>query len=132
VDHARAASLLFNKRRYSKYKGMLAWACVDYLMVRDTWPDSGDHAAGWETSHIMALHPELVDLSRLPPKGEKLTGIMVSGMLPHDSTAEFGQRTLEASRDAVLAEVRHRLEHQDLYRQHGGSLQEGLWKTPRG
>jgi creatinine amidohydrolase len=107
---------------------MLAWACVDYLLVRDTWPDSGDHAAGWETSHLMALHPELVDLGRLPPKGEQLVGIMVSSLLPQDSTAEFGRRTLEASAEIVLEEVRHRLANQELYRQHGGSLQEGLWK----
>jgi creatinine amidohydrolase len=128
IDHARSAALLFNQRRYSKYHGMLAWACVDYLLVRDTWPDSGDHAAGWETSHVMALHPDLVDLGLLPPKGQKLTGIMVSGMQPQDSTAEFGRRTLEAASEVVLEEVRHRLANTDLYRRHGGSLQEGLWK----
>ena len=133
IDHARSAVLLFNKRRYSKYKGMLAWACVDYLMVKDTWPDSGDHAAGWETSHLMALHPELVDLDLLPPRGSPLTGIMVSNLLPQDSTAEFGRKTLEAAADSVVAEVRHRLDHQEQYRQHGSSLQEGLWKKkPRG
>jgi hypothetical protein len=53
---------------------------------------------------------------------------MVSGLQPRESTAEFGRRTLEAAAQAVLAEVRHRLANQDLYRQHGGSLQEGLWK----
>jgi len=133
IDHARSAVLLFNKRRYSKYNGMLAWACVDYLMVRDTWPKSGDHAAGWETSHLMALHPDLVDLSLLPQKGRPLTGIMVSDLLPQDSTAELGEKTLEAAAEAVLSEVRHRLDNQELYRQHGGSLQEGLWrKNPRG
>jgi creatinine amidohydrolase len=133
IDHARSAALLFNKRRYSKYRGMLAWACVDYLLVRDTWPDSGDHAAGWETSHLMALHPDLVDLGKLPPKGKNLVGIMVSSMQPQDSSAEFGRSTLEAAAAVVLEEVKHRLANQDLYRQHGGSLQEGLWrkKPPR-
>jgi creatinine amidohydrolase len=129
VDHARAAALLFNKRRYSKYHGMLAWACVDYLLVQDRWPDAGDHAGGWETSHIMALHPELVDLARLPPKGAPLTGIMHT-MPPQDSTAEFGRATLEAAAEVVLKEVDHRLRNQELYRQHGGSLQERLWKAP--
>ena len=127
IDHARSAVLLFNKRRYSKYHGMLAWACVDYLLVRDRYPDSGDHAAGWETSHLLALHPEAVDLSLLPPRGKPLTGIFGS-MAPQDATADFGRRTLEESAEAAVKEVRHRLEHQDLYRQHGGSLQEGLWK----
>jgi creatinine amidohydrolase len=97
IDHARSAVSLFNQRDYSRRHGMLAWACVDYLLVRDRWPDSGDHAAGWETSHLLALHPETVDLSRLPPKGEALTGIMVSSMLPHDATAEFGRATIAAA-----------------------------------
>lgn len=127
IDHARSAVLLFNKRRYSKYQGMLAWACVDYLLVRDRYPDSGDHAAGWETSHLMALHPETVDLSLLPHKGHPLTGIFGS-MAPQDATADFGRRTLEEAAEAAVREVRHRLEHQDLYRQHGAGLQEGLWK----
>ena len=127
IDHARSAALLFNKRRYSKYHGMLAWACVDYLLVRDRYPESGDHAAGWETSHLLALHPDTVDLGKLPPKGKPLVGIFGS-MAPQDATAEFGRRTLEDSAQVIVKEVKHRLEHQDLYRQHGGSLQEGLWK----
>jgi creatinine amidohydrolase len=86
IDHARSAVLLFNKRRYSKYHGMLAWACVDYLFREDRYPEAGDHAAGWETSHLMALHPATVD---------------------------------------------HRMEHPQLYRQHGWSLREGLWKERR-
>ena len=35
IDHAWAAVLQFNQREYSKRHGMLAWACVDYLPVRD-------------------------------------------------------------------------------------------------
>jgi creatinine amidohydrolase len=127
IDHARAAALLFNKRRYSRYHGMLAWACVDYLLVRDRYPDAGDHAGGWETSHLMALHPQAVDLSTLPPRGAPLVGIMGT-MPPQDSTAELGARTLREAAEIVLQEVKHRLEHQDIYRQHGGSLQEGLWR----
>ena len=79
--------------------------------------------------HLLALHPETVDLSLLPPKGSDLVGIMVSNMLPQDATAGFGRRTLEEAADVVLEEVGHRLAHQELYRQHGTSLQEGLWKA---
>jgi creatinine amidohydrolase len=131
IDHARAAVLLFNQRRYSKKHGMLAWACADFLMVRDTWPDAGDHAGGWETSHLLALHPHAVDMSRLPPKGKKLVGIMWT-MAPQDATAEFGRRTMELSADAVVREVSHRLGNQDLYRHHGMSLSEGLWREGPG
>jgi creatinine amidohydrolase len=129
IDHARAAVLLFNKRRYSKYHGMLAWACLDYLFLEDRYPYAGDHAAGWETSHMLALHPEAVDLGRLPPKGQPVTG--VEGRLPpHEASAELGRRTLEESAEHVLKEVRHRLENPKLYRQHGWCLREGLWRTP--
>jgi len=127
VDHARAAVLLFNKRRHSTYHGMLAWACVDYLFLEDRYPEAGDHAAGWETSHLMALHPQAVDLSVLPAKGEPLVGIM-GRMQPQDADAAFGRRTLEESAEAVLREVDHRMEHPELYRQHGWSLREGLWR----
>ena len=57
-----------------------------------------------------------------------MTGIMMGTMAPHDATAEFGQKTLEAAAEAVLREVNHRLSHRELYGQHGASLQENLWK----
>ena len=129
IDHARAAVLQFNQRNYSRHHGMLAWACVDYLIVRDKYPDSGDHAGGWETSHLMALHPETVDLSLLPARGEPLIG--VGGNLPpQDATAEFGEETLAAASEAVLREVDHRLRHRETYRSNGASLIEGEWRQP--
>ena len=128
IDHARSAVSLFNQRDWSRHHGMLAWACVDYLLVRDRWPDAGDHAAALETSHLLALHPQMVDLSRLPPKGEKLTGVMVSSRLPHEATAEFGRLTIEAAAEVIVKEVQHRLAHRELYRGHWAGLVEGLWK----
>jgi creatinine amidohydrolase len=127
IDHARAAVLQFNQREYSKRHGMLAWAFVDYLLLRDQYDCAGDHAAGWETSHLMALHPQTVDLGLLPPKGETLIGVG-GRMLPQDATADFGRQTLEAAAEVVLCEVGHRLEHKEMYRGHGNSLREGLWK----
>jgi creatinine amidohydrolase len=131
IDHARAAAQLFNQRRHSKYHGMLAWACVDYIFLTERYEHAGDHAGGWETSHLMALHPQTVDLSTLPPKGEPLVGIM-HGMPPQDSSADFGRRTLEESAEAVLREVRHRMENLKTYKPHGMSMREGLWKREDG
>ena len=127
IDHACAACRLFNQRRFSKRHGLLAWACLDYLVVRDRYPDGGDHAALWETSHLVALHPERVDLALLPRKGEPLVGVM--GKPPQDATAEFGRETLRASAEVIIQEVRHRLDHRDRYRGHGNSMQDGLWRT---
>ncbi len=127
IDHARAAALQFNKRQHSRRAGMLAWACLDYLFLRDRYDCAGDHAAGWETSHMLALHPQTVDLGLLPPKGGKLVGVG-GRMAPQDATAEFGRETLEAAAEAVIREVRHRLENRGHYRGHGASLDEGLWQ----
>jgi creatinine amidohydrolase/Fe(II)-dependent formamide hydrolase-like protein len=128
IDHARAAALVFNRREHSRRHGMLAWACVDYLLLRERYEYAGDHAAGWETSHLLALHPDAVDLSRLPPRGEKLVG--VGGRLsPYDATAELGRRTIEESAEHIVAEVKHRLQNPGVYRAHGMSLAEGLWKA---
>ena len=128
IDHARSAVLLFNKRHYSRYHGMLAWACLDFLPIQDRYPMAGDHAAGWETSHMMALHPGTVDLGALPPKGLPLIGVN-GAMAPHDATAAFGKETLEASADAIVREVAHRLANRSMYMGHGQCLAEGLWKT---
>jgi creatinine amidohydrolase len=128
IDHARAAVLLFNKRRHSRYHGMLAWAFIDYLLIADRYDCAGDHAAGWETSHLLALHPDRVDLSTLPPKGETLIGIN-GKMAPQDATAAFGRETLEAAADIAVREVHHRLANQSQYRGHGLCLREGLWRT---
>ncbi len=127
IDHARAAVLQFNQRVHSRWQGMLAWAFVDYLLVADQFEVAGDHAGGWETSHMMHLHPQTVDLSLLGPKGEPLVG--AGGKLaPQDATAEFGKKTLDAAVDVAVAEVKHRLENRALYRGHGTGLREGLWR----
>jgi creatinine amidohydrolase len=121
IDHARAATLLHNQRHFSHRSGLLAWACVDYLLLRDRYPEAGDHAAGWETSHLLALHPHTVDLGLLPPRGQPLVGVG-GRMPPQEASAAFGQRTLEEAAEVVVGEVRRRLAEPGRYRQHGQSL----------
>jgi len=126
-DHARAAVLLHNRSELSKRDGMLAWSCIDYHLIRDKYPFSGDHAGGWETSHLLHMHPELVDMKCLPAKGEPMVGVG-GEMPPQDATAEFGREILDHAADIVIKEVRHRLEHTGQYRPAGESLKEGLWR----
>jgi creatinine amidohydrolase len=128
IDQARAAVLRFNKWRPARYGGFLAWACLDYLPLTDRYESAGDHAAGWETSHLMHLHPDTVDLSLLPPKGDPIVGV-AGHMPPQDSSPEFGRETLEASAEVIIREVDHRLRHREQYHGHGNSLREGLWKS---
>ena len=127
IDHARAASLLHNKRR-RRTGNMLVWATVDYLHLSDKYSFAGDHAGGWETSHCMAVDPSLVDLKQLKPKGEKLVGAY-GLMEPQDASAEFGRKTFEEAADIVVKETLHRLKNKALYDRHGMYLAEGLWKS---
>ena len=89
---------------------MLAWAFYDDCLVQDKYPGLGDHGGGWETSFLMALHPETVDLDLLPPEPEKVVG--AEGPIPPpNASAEFGREILEAVVEKAVAEVRHRLEN---------------------
>jgi creatinine amidohydrolase len=127
IDQARAAVLHFNKRRYSRYHGMLAWAFTDYLLIKDQYKCAGDHAAGWETSHLLASHPECVDMKELGEKGSPL--VAVNGkMSAWDANAEFGKETLTKSVEIAVKEAHHRLKHPEKYMMHGDGLSERLWE----
>ncbi len=131
VDHARAACLLSNQRSRSRRRGLLAWAFLDSRIAQDKYRGLGDHGAGWETSHLLWLHPETVDLSTLPPKGGKIVHV-VGRMPPQDATAAFGRETFEHVSDIVVKEVRHRLEHKNAYLAHGQGLVERRWEEDGG
>ena len=89
---------------------MSAWAFVDYELLCDRYDYAGDHAAYWETSHMLALYPELVDRSLLPDRGEELLGIVpTKGHLPQDADADFGYHIMEETVDIALQEVQHRI-----------------------
>ena len=127
IDHACAAALQFNQRAHHDGPGMLAWAFVDYLLVRDQYEMAGDHAGGWETSHMLALFPDTVELDMLPDKGQPLVGAG-GRMAPQDATSTFGQEILEAAAKVAIREIHHRLEHREMYQGHGNGLREGLWR----
>jgi len=129
IDHAQAAVLRYNRSTLAKQNGMLAWACGDWLVAQDRWPDAGDHAGGWETSHILAMHPDTVDLSALPTKesGEPFIGVGGSRD-PRDATAAFGRETTDYVSHIVVREVQHRLENPRRYWRHGAAFSTGLWK----
>jgi len=75
-------------------------------MTLSRGPESdSDHAAKWETSNMMFLYPELVDMSRLgdgplapnmqPPDG-------IGGLDPRQhASAEVGRRNVELAADAI-------------------------------
>jgi creatinine amidohydrolase len=92
--------------------GPSRWAWVEKLIEREArfdlalfgappgkdsgWPSQRDHAARIETSQVMALRPDLADLSRLSsdraiwPQG-------VSGEDPRDSNSAYGWECIEGA-----------------------------------
>ena len=77
-----------------KYQG----GNCDIFIIKDSMydgtKDSGDHAAKFETSLMMALHPEMVELSRLDSDRSK-PNIGVLGIDPRDhASREFGNKII--------------------------------------
>ena len=114
IRHARAAVEMFVAgRRYDR--PVQAWAFTGYELVRDLFPEAGDHAAHWETSLLMALRPELVDMGELPEDPDvPLVG--VSGIDPRThASADLGERAVAAIVERVGDKVRKLLlgEHEN-------------------
>jgi creatinine amidohydrolase len=81
---------------------------IGYDLVEDQF--TGDHAAKWETSLLMHLRPELVDLSLLDPDPEnKPIGVLGEDprTLPgHEgASAEYGRRGMDAMTEALRERV---------------------------
>jgi creatinine amidohydrolase len=69
------------------------------------WQTQNDHAGRNETSIMMALAPELVDLSQLPPHRDQWPQ-GVGGEDPRDATAEFGEDCIEATLSLIGAKLK--------------------------
>jgi creatinine amidohydrolase len=74
-----------------------------FELVKEQIPDAGDHAAKWETSLLMCLAPDCVDMGRLPVDlSEPLIG--VGGQDPRtEASLEYGERGVAAVVDAFVA-----------------------------
>lgn len=92
LSHAKAAVEFFNLQKRSE---AMAMAATGYELVQEELPHAGDHAAAWETSLMMYLRPDLVDLSRLPEDPEEpLIGVMGRDPRKHASK-EYGAKGVE-------------------------------------
>jgi len=89
---------------YSRDGKVRAWACSGYELVRDQIPDAGDHAAGWETSLMLALRPDCVDMSRLPSEPAEAIGTF-GARPPQQASKEYGERGVELVMERILFKV---------------------------
>lgn len=89
--HAQKAAEEFLKRN----PDIRIYVGIEPDPVRDLYPNGGDHAGKWETSVMLALRPELVDISILG-NDKTMKPIGVYGEDPRcDDLIEFGKKVTE-------------------------------------
>jgi creatinine amidohydrolase len=69
-----------------------------------SWATQNDHAGANETSILMAVSPELVELDRLPDSGD-VRSIGIIGEDPRDSTAGYGRELMEKTLELIGAKL---------------------------
>jgi len=120
IENARSAAITYNQWAYDKkWDRIGTMAAADYLLLRDKIENPGDHAGGWETSHLLASHPETVDL-RLA--AEDLQFGIMGTRNPAASTAEFGNEIYDLAADAIVERVHRWMKHPEKYMGHGMEL----------
>ncbi|NLF39910.1 creatininase family protein [bacterium] len=108
---------------------LIPWACCEPVLryQLENLAHVGDHGGYWETSNVMAMYPQTVDLAALGPAGEPQVGIGGSRP-PHEANAADGRQHIEACADLMIREVKVRIEHPDWFRHAAFTMAQGKWK----
>lgn len=121
IEHARCAAITYNQWAYDKkWDRIGALAIADYLVLKDRIENAGDHAGGWETSHLLASNPETVDLSLAT---EKLQFGILSNRNPISATAEFGNEIYDIAVNMILDRVNNWMKASEKQMGHGMNLE---------
>lgn len=115
LDHGRAAMSVFRQTARRRRQPTTGWVFTGYELVRDIFPKAGDHGGPWETSLMMALDPETVDLKQLPEAA-------VQDNPDGFASAEFGERALDAIVEIVTARAKDMIANPDKYLGHYTAL----------
>lgn len=120
IDHARSAVLSYNQWAYDKnWRRICGMAIADFQLLRGQYDSPGDHAGGWETSHLLASAPETVDLSLA---GKELQYGILSERNPAEASAEFGNEIYDRAVGEILKRVERWRENPAQYMAHGMCL----------
>ena len=109
LDHGRAAISVFRQtaRRVSS-QPTTGWVFTGYELVQDLFPGAGDHGGAWETSIMMALDKDSVDLSLLSEDEPWVKKVSV----------EYGRKAIDAIVKRVLERVDDMRANPDKYLGH--------------
>lgn len=120
IEAARSAAVQYNQWAYDKpWKRAGVIVAADFQLLKELYDSPGDHAGGWETSHLLASNPDTVDLALA--KEELQYGIMTKRN-PRESTAEFGNEIYDAAAQKILERVQSWRENPQQYMGHGIKL----------
>ena len=105
-NHAEAAARLYSL----DYGSVKVLTVIGYELVRDVIPDAGDHAGKWETSLLMVLRPDCVDMKKLPKdRKKKLTGVSADNNDPRNASFEYGKKGIETVIDRIRTKIKELL-----------------------
>jgi creatinine amidohydrolase len=115
--------------RINPQEMMIPWCFTNFQVMKEY---KGDHGGGFETSQMIYFHPQTVDLSLLPPRGEEVLGTNMPYYDPRDANRDLGKSGVDETVEAAIREARHRLLYPALYRNNGRYIQMGLWREEFG
>lgn len=120
IDHARAACSLFHQARFNNRRArMITWAFTGHELVRDVYPEGGDHAGFWETSLMLALCPGLTDMNELPADPQQRPVSVITAEPVRNATAEYGEKAVALIVERATKRVLDRLRNPQAYYEHG-------------
>ena len=109
------------------------WAISEYEPAQELFGFARDHAGKWETSLMMELRPELVDMGRLEPDRSQPL-LATSGVDPRgEATAALGRRCVEATVERACAKIAELRAHLPPRAERGPSILEAPegWVDPQ-
>jgi len=91
-------------RRFNKAGGAFAIGAPEQVFALDI-EYYGDHAGMWETSIMMAIRPELVDLSAMPGGLTAIERLEKYGVIGHDPTSEASSEKGHMAIERIVSEL---------------------------
>lgn len=94
-------------RKFTKRRAIKVWALSEHEVVTDLG-DPDDHEVRWETSILLYLRPDLVDMSQLSPD------MSIDGEDPRKKISpDLGREIVEAIVDRIAGKVGEMLQDVD-------------------
>lgn len=107
LNHAQSAAKLYSL----DYGSVKVLTVTGYELVKNKISDAGDHGGKWETSLMLVLRPDCVDMSKLPKdKRKKLIGVSSEINDPRNASYEYGKYGIKLIVEKIHTKVKDLLQ----------------------